>query len=267
MPEAERAKVAGLDPHRIDTIHVGAVVLTELARLSGLREITLCGRALREGLILDFLEKSSARVRETGGATDIRRRSLLELVRRCETSGRLMPHARHVARLALSLFDQLGALHRLGPVERQTLEFSALVHDVGEQIAFERHERHTHYLVRNAELRGFTRDEVDLVALVARYHRGAGPKRRHPEFGRLGKRARRTVRQLAALLRLADGLDRSHFQIVRGLTASVDEKRIVVTVETAEDAELEIFTARRKGRLLERVFKRTLEIRGGHAEG
>jgi exopolyphosphatase/guanosine-5'-triphosphate,3'-diphosphate pyrophosphatase len=263
--KSERAEMPGFDQQRADSIHMGGILLGELMRLSGAREIVLCGRALREGLVIDFLERTSARVGDAGVAPDIRRRSLHELVKRCETSGRLYPHGRHVSRLALSIFDQLGALHGLGPVERQLLEFASLVHDVGEQISFERHERHTHYLVRNADLRGFTREEVELVALIARYHRGGAPKRRHPEFGRLNKRTRRAVRRLAAILRLADGLDRSHFQIVRGVGVSArdGDGRVRIVVETSEDAELEVFTARRKGRLFERVFKRKLEIRGG----
>ncbi len=261
MPPGQRAQVPGLDPHRADTIHLGGIVLAELLRLARARELVLCGRALREGLILDALERSRARVGDVTAILDLRRRSLLELMRRCETSGRLVPHGRHVAALALSIFDQLAPLHGLGPVERQILEFAALVHDVGEHIAFERHERHTEYLVRNADLRGFAPEEVKLVALVARYHRGVSPKRRHPEFGALPRWWRRAVRRLAAILRIADGLDRSHFQVVRAVAASVERRRVVLSVDAAEDAELELFTAKRKGRLFERVFGRALEVR------
>jgi exopolyphosphatase/guanosine-5'-triphosphate,3'-diphosphate pyrophosphatase len=261
MSEDERARVPGLDPHRADTIHLGGVVLVEILRLAKARDLVLCARALREGLILDYLERSSARVRDATTILDIRRRSLFELVRRCETSGRLFPHARHVARLALALFDQLGPLHELGPVERQLLEFGALVHDVGEHIAFERHERHSQYLVENADLRGFSRNEVALLGLIARYHRGGAPKRRHPGFGDLPKWQRRALKRLVAILRVADGLDRSHFQVVRSVAASIEERQVVLAVEARDDAELEIFTAKRKGRLFERVFGRTLELR------
>jgi exopolyphosphatase/guanosine-5'-triphosphate,3'-diphosphate pyrophosphatase len=259
--EAERRAVPGLDPHRADTIHVGGVLLCELLRLAGVRELVLCAPALREGLIADWLERRSGVAAEEAAGADLRHRSVLELVRRCDISGRLAVHARHVARLALSIFDQLRPLHGLGPVERQVLEFAALLHDVGELIAFERHERHTHYLVRNADLRGFSREEVELVALVARYHRGGAPKRRHPEFGRLEKPERRAVRRLAAILRLADGLDRSHFQAVRGVVVEPGGGRVVVTVDAAEDAELELFTARRKGTFFERVFRSSLAVR------
>jgi exopolyphosphatase/guanosine-5'-triphosphate,3'-diphosphate pyrophosphatase len=256
---AERAKLPGLDPNRVDTIHVGGVLLVELMRLAGAKSITLCGRALREGLVLDHLERENAG--EVEPDPDIRRRSLLELVRWCETSGRLGPHSRHVTDLALALFDDLAPLHGLGAEERRLLGYAALVHDIGEHIAFAKHERHSAYLVRKAELRGFTRDEVELVAVVARYHRGAVPKRRHPEFERLAKHERRVVRTLAAILRVADGLDRTRFQVVRDARATIETKRIVLDLEVSDDAELEIHTARRKGRLFEKVFGRELEIR------
>jgi exopolyphosphatase/guanosine-5'-triphosphate,3'-diphosphate pyrophosphatase len=109
-------------------------------------------------------------------------------------------------------------------------------------------------------LRGLAPDEIDIVALVARYHRGAAPKKRHREFGRVSRRDRRTVRCLAAMLRVADGLDRSHFQTIRGVKVEAGRRRVTIGVEAREDAEIEIFTARRKGALFERVFGRTLDV-------
>jgi exopolyphosphatase/guanosine-5'-triphosphate,3'-diphosphate pyrophosphatase len=257
---AERAKVQGLDPQRVDTIHLGGIVLEELLKHAELDEIVLCNRALREGLILDYLERHFDRVSRRNRVADLRERSVLELLSRSGADERIRRHHRHVARLAVALFDQLRPVHELGLVERRLLELAALVHDVGGQIAFERHERHSYYLIKNADLRGFTPAEVDIIALVARYHRGPSPKKRHREYGALRKRDRRVVKHLAALLRIADGLDRSHFQTVRGLKVTADKERVRIDVEAAEDAELEIFTAERKARLFERTFGRALEI-------
>jgi exopolyphosphatase / guanosine-5'-triphosphate,3'-diphosphate pyrophosphatase len=255
-----RAAHPGVDPQRADTIHLGGILVETLLDLAGAKEIILCNRALREGLILDYLERNIERVHRREKVPDIRRRSILELLARTQPEERMRRHHQHVARLALALFDQLRPLHRLGPPARQLLEYAALVHDAGTQIAFERHERHSFYLIRNADLRGFTPAEIEAIALLARYHRGPSPKRRHLVYGALPKEERRTIKRLAAILRVADGLDRSHFQTVRGVKVEVRRGKVTIGVEASEDAELEIFTAQRKGRLFEIVFDRRLEI-------
>lgn len=260
LDAAGRARVPGIDPQRVDSIHLGAILLEELLKLAKADELVLCNRALREGLIIDFLERNSARVVRRGRVPDLGRRSLLELLARSGADERVERHHHHVARLSLSIFDQTTSLHRLGLPERRLLECAALVHDVGGQIAFERHERHSYYLIKNADLKGFTQEEIDVIALTARYHRGASPKKRHKELAALPKRDRGVVKRLAAILRVADGLDRSHFQVVRGVGAVVGAKRVRLRVEAIEDAELEVFTAARKGRLFERVFDRTIDV-------
>jgi exopolyphosphatase/guanosine-5'-triphosphate,3'-diphosphate pyrophosphatase len=260
LDAAGRAKAAGIDPRRADTIHLGGILLEGLLDLAKADEIVLCNRALREGLIIDYIERNTARVERRVRVPDLRRRSLLELLARSGADERVTRHHHHVARLALSLFDQTPELHGLGLGERRLLEHAALVHDVGGQIAFERHERHSYYLIRNADLRGFTQQEIDLIALIARYHRGPAPRRRQREYGALRKRERRVVKRLAALLRVADGLDRSHFQVVRGVRVQVGDEKVRIGVEAVEDAELEVFTAARKGAFFERVFRRALDV-------
>ena len=260
LDAAGRARLPHMPPERVDTIHLGGVLLEELMKLAHKDELVLCNRALREGLILDYLDRNVARVSRRDKIPDIRRRSLLELLDRSGADDRVKRHHNHVARLALSLFDQLRGLHKLGLPERALLEFAALVHDVGGQIAFERHERHSYYLIKNADLRGFTPLEIDLIACIARYHRGPTPKKRHREVAELSKRDRLVVKRLAGILRVADGFDRSHFQSVRGLKVTVGREVVQIGAEATDDAELEIFTARRKGSLFERVFERRLDI-------
>jgi exopolyphosphatase/guanosine-5'-triphosphate,3'-diphosphate pyrophosphatase len=118
----------------------------------------------------------------------------------------------------LSLFDQTSALHGLGPAERGLLEVAGLLHDVGYAVAQSAHHKHSLYLIRNADLDGFSARERDLVANIARYHRKALPADRHAEYMALDDDDRTLVRRLAALLRLADGLDADHFQVVEAAT-------------------------------------------------
>ena len=124
-----------------------------------------------------------------------------------------------------ALFDQTRAIHGLTDREREWLEYAALLHDVGVHISYEGHHKHSYYLIKNGDLRGFEPDEIETIALVARYHRRATPKRRHDDFGDLPAPRRRTVRTLAAILRLAESLDRSHAQTVIGTRAARPRRR------------------------------------------
>src|SRR5206468_8555850 len=122
-----------------------------------------------------------------------------------------------VVRLALGLFDQTRGTHGLTDREREWLEYAAILHDIGGLISFARHHRHSYYLIKNGDLRGFHPDEIEVIALVARYHRRGTPKRSHAEYARLPAGLRRAVRLLSSILRLAEGLDRSHAQVISGL--------------------------------------------------
>src|SRR6185295_8915291 len=149
---------------------------------------------------------------------DVRRRSVIELGERC---GYFAEHAQQVARLALGLFDLTRDLHHLGDREREWLEYGALLHDVGVHISYESHHKHSYYLIKHGDLRGFDPAEIEIIALVARYHRQSAPKKSHAEFGALGRADRRTVRMLGAIVRLAEGLDRSHARPVSALSGGV----------------------------------------------
>ena len=118
----------------------------------------------------------------------MRRRSVIELAERCNYSPE---HANQVARLALSLFDQTRGLHALTDRDREWLEYAALLHDIGAHISYDQHHKHTYYLIKNGELRGFEPDEIETIALVARYHRRATPSRRHDGYADLGRTRRR----------------------------------------------------------------------------
>ena len=169
----------------------GSVLLDTILRRLGAEEITLCDLALREGLVLDYIHRNSARIRKVERYPDVRRRSVVELGERC---GYWSEHAQQVARLALSIFDQTRSVHGLADREREWLEYGALLHDVGVHISYERHHRHSYYLIKNGDLRGFDPQEIEVIALLARYHRQATPKKSHEGYGDLPGALRRTVR-------------------------------------------------------------------------
>jgi exopolyphosphatase / guanosine-5'-triphosphate,3'-diphosphate pyrophosphatase len=257
LTPAERVARFGIDVNRADSLHLGGVLLSSLLELARVSQLTLCQAALREGIVLDFLEHAPQQIVAYDLVRDIRRHSVLELAEHC---GQSRPHPAHVAALALELFDQTSSLHGLSVAERHWLEYAALLHDIGQHIGYERHEHHAAYIIQNADLRGFRAEERAIIALVARYHRKGRPCREDQDFAALSAPARHAVRVLSGILRLADGLDRSHHQLVRSLRIAISSKRLLIRAVTDEDAELEIWGARRKSRLLERALGMEIEL-------
>src|SRR5882762_3958964 len=252
-----RLRVPGLEPRRADLAVAGAILLDEILRRLGVEEITPCDLSLREGLILDYISRHRKEIAQADRYPDVRRRSVFELAERC----RYWPeHSQHVARLAVALFDQTRVIHGLTDMEREWLEYAAILHDIGVHISYEGHHKHSYYLVKNGDLRGFEPDEIETIALVARYHRLATPKRKHEGFGDLRRRTRGTVRALAAILRLAESLDRSHAQTITGLELHDRGDDDLLQLRTSGDAELELWAAARHAAPFETLTGKPLRI-------
>jgi exopolyphosphatase/guanosine-5'-triphosphate,3'-diphosphate pyrophosphatase len=260
LPLAKRRELPGLDPKRADLLVAGSVLLDTLLEELRADDLTLCDFALREGLVLDYIRRNRAHIQQVERYPDVRRRSVIELGERCNF---LADHAKQVAKIALQLFDQWKSHHQLGSREREWLEYAALLHDVGTHISYERHHKHSQYLIQNGDLRGFEPMEIEIIALVARYHRQAPPKRSHEGFGTLPRDTREIVRLLGALLRLAEGLDRSHANAVSSVRlrpAPRAKAPWTLRLHTRGDAELELWAAHRHVAELAAVLKRPIEF-------
>ena len=252
----ERLAVPGLDPKRVDTLFPATIVLRRLMELSGRDELVLCDKAIREGVIFDFIVRHRERIKAEGEIPDLRRRNVLALARRCHAPE---VHSLHVASLALRLFDQTKRLHGLGTTERDWLEYAAILHDIGYLINERQHHKHAYYLITHSELGGLSADEIQVVANVARYHRRAVPRGKHEEFTALPPKLQRVVRILSALLRIADGLDRTHFSVVRTLDVSIGST-VRIKAYITGDAQLEAWAAKGRADLFERVFRRKVQL-------
>ena len=252
-----RLAIPGLDPRRADLSVAGSVLLDTILRRLGAEEFTLCDLALREGLVLDYIHRNSARIRKVERYPDVRRRSVIELAERC---GYWPEHAQQIAKLALAIFDQTRSVHGLGDKEREWLEYGALLHDIGVHISYERHHRHSYYLVKNGDLRGFDPREIEIIALLARYHRQATPKKSHEGFGDLNGQTRKAVKAMAAMVRLAEGLDRSHAQALTGLELYPRGDDYLARLRTTGDAELELWAAHRHVAPLEAVLGKPIRF-------
>jgi exopolyphosphatase/guanosine-5'-triphosphate,3'-diphosphate pyrophosphatase len=257
LPLADRLKLPGLDSRRADLVVSGAVLLDTILRHLGAHEITLCDVSLREGVVLEYIESHRSDIERIESYPDIRKRSVIDLAQRCRYRAE---HALHVAALSLSLFDQLRAVHGLDARAREWLEYSALLHDVGEHISYENHHRHSYYLIKNGGLRGFEPNEIEVIALAARYHRRGTPKKTHRELEGLPRGHRGVVRWLAAMLRVAESLDRSHGQIIGGVTVQLEGPSRRLRVWARGDAQLEAWAAQRNTGALEALLDGPIHV-------
>ena len=249
MSPAERRGVEGLNADRADIIVAGLAVVAEvMARLEA-REVQVSRYGIREGILLE-----AARVRPVvADPGEARERSVRELAERCHYE---VPHATNVQRLALRLFDSLGS--RLGAIqdERALLADAALLHDVGYHISYDRHHKHSYHIIVHAELLGVAPADQVVIANVARYHRGAPPRRKHRNFGALDRDLRARVRRLAAILRIADGFDRGHTGAVKTVRVRWVQRAIRITPVASDQRaslRLECWGAHRKSALLANV--------------
>jgi exopolyphosphatase/guanosine-5'-triphosphate,3'-diphosphate pyrophosphatase len=256
MSMAERQTVPGLSPARADIIVAGLAVAAEvMARVEG-RELVVSGFGIRDGLLLETARVAPV-VADTGEARD---RSVLQLAERSHYEE---PHAKQVQKLALRLFDALASTLQLGAADRRILADAALLHDIGYHINFVGHHKHSYHLILHAELLGMTPGERVTIANVARYHRGATPHRDHRGYASLDRNLRRRIKRMAAILRVADGLDRGHACAVDDVAIRLAEESLVIQatpVSDSHDLRLELWGAARKSALLEEVLGRPVRI-------
>ena len=252
---SERRRLEGLEPRRVDLIPAGSMFLDTAMELFGFDELTVSEWALREGIVLDAIGHHDP-ADWSDDPRAIRRASVVGLARRCDVAE---GHSRQVARLAVALFDQKAELHGLGRADRELLEYAGLLHNIGQHVASEGHHKHAAYLIRHGQLRGFDPREISLLAALARWHRKGDPKAAD-EFAPIDPDDESRMRKLTALLRIADGLDRSHHDGVSGADVHVGPTLVLVRLDAGGDVELEQWAARRRRNLFEKVFDRELEV-------
>ncbi len=257
LTRKERKKISQLDEKRIDIINPGMVLVKYLIKKFNIEHIKISEAALRDGMILDFLNKERPHLDLVENFPDPRKRSIYELLRKCNW---LEAHSTHVAGMALQLFDEFRDELKLEESDRELLEYATWMHDIGYYISYRKHHKHALYIIRHSDLRGFNEDEINIMANVARYHRRSRPKKRHGFYKKMEKPLRKKVKRLSALLRLADGLDRSHYQNVQKLEIDNLEDKVNLYLTTMGDPELEVWGAERKSKLFKKVTGKKLEI-------
>jgi len=252
MTLKERRGVPGLSADRADIIVAGLAVIDAIMARFKVNTVQVHNRGVRDGLLLTMIEELHPE------RSEISREVAVE--RFAASCGVDLEHARHVMHLAVSIFDQLVEPLGLDPRDRSILETAAIVQDVGYLINYDKHHKHSYHLILNSQLPGCRRHELELIANVARYHRGARPKKKHENFRRLSKQDQQKVKQLVAILRVAGGLDRSHRQLVRNVKVKVTEGAVQLTAMTRDDPEVDVWATRSRAKLFEKIFDLTLEV-------
>ncbi|HKP87091.1 MAG TPA: Ppx/GppA phosphatase family protein [Blastocatellia bacterium] len=293
MTHKERSRVPGLESGRSDIIIAGGLLLENILAALGVGEITTCDWSLREGVVLDYLRargrelplrkqaapppaplKANGEEALLGGGSDesmldVRARSVLSIARRYDYDA---AHSHHVALMATRIFDDTHDLHGMSEMDRKLLQYAAILHDLGYHIAHNNHHKHGLYLIKNSEMPGFKGNEIALMATLVRYHRGSMPKKardartrkEHEDYFALERGQRARLLKLAAILQIADGLDRSHRQLVRNVRCELSGTAVTLVVEAAGECDLELWSASRKADWFSDVFRISVNIeRGG----
>jgi exopolyphosphatase/guanosine-5'-triphosphate,3'-diphosphate pyrophosphatase len=250
MSLVERCKVVGLSPQRADIIVAGLAIVERIMRRLRVNVVQVHTRGVRDGLLLTMVQQSPA---PPAVPAEDRRAAVEEFAKNCGVD---LPHARQVSRIAGSLWQQLAEPLSLKAEDREVIETAALLANVGYLINFEGHHKHSYHLIVNSELPGFERRQLQLLANAARYHRGTRPKQRHENFAELSPEDQARVSALAAILRVALALDRTHQQNVGDVRARVRNDVVRIVIHAQGDTEVDVWAAERKVDMFEKVFGR-----------
>ncbi len=257
-PLEVRRQIPGLSPDRADIIVAGATVISRLVKRLGTQQILVNESGIREGLLLRMISDLSGGSAAGQAPQPADRMEWVRLFARKWRSNER--HCEHVATLALQIFDAIKARHRLPASGRDVLQAAALLHDIGYLISHSKHHKHAYHLVMHGDLPTFAPHEVEMIANVARYHRRAFPKKSHPNLAGMSREDRQLIAQLSGILRIADGLDRTHSSSVTAIKSRVVGNRLRLEIEAATDPDVDRADAERKSDLFKKAFDTELDL-------
>ncbi|MEL7334170.1 MAG: Ppx/GppA family phosphatase, partial [Cyanobacteria bacterium J06560_2] len=232
--------------------------LTQLLKMCETTELTLCDASLREGLILDYIERHPQNVSKFPVQTDLRHRQAAQLAHKYNAD---WESNTHIASLALQLFDQTQAIHQLGTLEKDVLEYAALLHNLGQYLSLKAYHKSSRYILKRVDPRGFTDEEMLLISQVVRYHRKSAPKSKHKKFKRLSKQQQQLVWILSGILRIAVGLDRTKDQAIATLSSQMTDEKIEISVSGKGDLEVGVWAAMSDREVLEKALNRAVSVK------
>ena len=256
MTPRARAATPGLNSDRADIIVAGLAVIDRIMHRFEVNTLQVHTRGVRDGLMLAMIEQAQGQETETTPGVD-RDEALDHFATACRVE---VEHGKHIAQLAGKIYRQLADPLGLDMEDAPLLEAAARLQDVGYLINYDSHHKHSYHLILNSRLPGFQPEELEIIANVARYHRGGRPKKKHDNYRQLSSTDRLRVKHMAAILRVAGGLDRSHTHQVKDVNVEVDEHKVQIYVNSEDHPDVDLWGARRRSELFERVFNYPLLI-------
>ena len=259
----DRQALIGYDFTRNEFLPTAAVIAKKIMSLASKQATWMASAyALREGIALSIADEHSAdsmpsSKSETADATI---NFLVEKMQLLTSESPIISHSKHISVLSSQLFDSTKSLHKLKKSEKEVLKHASLVHDIGETISHSKHDQHGTYILSSIPLAGFTPEEATLLKGIVRWHRNKDPKASDKLVGTLDEAQLQKAQWLTAIFRVADGADSSKRQLVKSISASVKPDTIFIKLESNDDIELEIYSARRKRVLLENISGRDVVI-------
>ena len=251
----ERRRTTGIGPRRAEIIIPGVAVLVRVLEDLQLSGLYHSAAGVRDGIIADLAARGAG-----FNLSELAAEQRSSVEQMAEHYHVPIKHARKVARLSNLLFTSLHSLHELPPIYGRLLEAAAYLHDIGHYVSDNKHHKHSHYLVANSDMPGFTARERVVIANLCRYHRKAVPNEMHLNFQELEPDARRAVQLLAPVLRLADSLDRSQQQRVKHVECVVHPADVRLEIGSDRDIDLEAWAADSAGEVFRQVYRRPLVV-------
>lgn len=249
----ERKQIPGMDTNRADIIVGGALILEYVLENVNLTKLHISTFGLREGIVYDTLEKRKEI--ETFKHLGRLRESTIYSI--ANQYGVNLKHSTHIRNIALKIFDATQQIHKLGWREREWLEAAAILHDVGYLISVEQHHKHSYYIISHCIMPGFTKDEAEIIANIARYHRKSHPKKKHENFQKLPDDKKEIVKKLAGILRIAEGIDRRQIQAVKDVDTYFSNGKLnikLIPSDGTEPPDVELWGAERRKLLFEEAM-------------
>lgn len=257
---SELKALPALDEKRSEIILPGTLILKVLLEKLNIDQITVSASALREGIIIDALEKIQKKeainenlLSENEKRKRDRLRSVIEFARSFDVD---LKHSEQVKKISVQIFDELQTIHKLTDYHRELLEYAAILHDIGYYISPIKHHKHSYNIIKNSELVGFTSEEIELIANITRYHRKALPDDKHKNFSSLSEENKKVVKILSAILRMSDGLEKTHAALINSIRSIQSKKDEIVLVlrYLTHPPDTELWAAKKRKKVLENVL-------------
>ncbi len=257
-----------LDEQRAEIIVPGTIILKVIFEILKIDRITVSAYALREGIIIDAIEKfyknEQRKLEISSEAEKLKLERLKNVIEFAKSYNVDLKHSFQVQKIALKIFDELQMLHNLDSKARELLEYAAILHDIGYYISAVKHHKYSYYIIRSADLIGFSEREIELIANIARYHRKATPKEKHSNFSKLNEEEKRTVQILSAILRLSDGLEKTHSALINDIKIISENKNnsfVMILRYLTHPPETELWAAEKRKKIIEKLLDIKLNLK------